>query len=128
MPTLLNKTFVFASATTEGHTDDEGKWVEGHIEVFTSKGTIQPLSGKDLLAYDTSSRNTGMVKIYSTERLVVRERGGKTGSWVKFGGSVYEVIEEMLYKNLQPLKHFKYVACLVTENDIPTDVKEILGV
>lgn len=92
---------------------------EGEKSVRSVRGTVQPLNGKETVPAIAASRNTGTVKVYSTERLDFRAEDGTALGYVMCGGFLYEIVDELPYQNLGPIKHWKYIACLVPPSQIP---------
>lgn len=76
------------------------------------------MSGKEAETYQEASRNTGLVKIYCSERLDFRQQGGEGLGYVRCGGFIYELVQELPYQN-GLIPHYKYVGCLVPVAQIP---------
>lgn len=122
---FANRTFVYVECSAGAYQTD-GSYLEGPTTQRTVNGTIQPMSCKETLAYTDGSRNTGLVKVYSNERLSSRTRGEGSGGFVSIGGIVYRLADEMIYQN-SVMSHWKYIGCMVPENEIPASVFQILG-
>jgi len=127
MPTAFgNRSFAYAECAA-GTYGADGLWVEGSVSTRTVVGTVQPMSFKECLAYSDGSRNTGYVKVYSGEKLESRTRGGNAGGFVALGGEVYRLTQEQAYQN-GVMAHWRYVGCMVPEEEIPEGLREALGV
>ena len=123
MPTLLNRTFEFIRVGYgQEKFDRNGKPNETTVETITVRGTVQPITGKDTVGDDMASRNTGSVKVYSSERLDFRSVDGNGRGFVRCGGFVYELMDELPYQNLGPISHWKYIANLVPPHLRPEDL------
>ena len=122
---FANRTFVYVECSAGAYQTD-GTYLEGSATQRTVNGTIQPMSCKETLDYSDGSRNTGLVKVYSNERLTSRTRGEGSGGFVSLGGIIYRLTDEMIYQN-SVMSHWKYIGCLVPENEVPASVSQILG-
>lgn len=87
------------------------------------RGTVQPLNGKETVPAIALSRNTGTVKVYSSERLDFRSEDGEGIGYVRCGGYVYELVDELPEQN-GLIGHWKYIACLVP----PSQVEDAISV
>jgi len=88
------------------------------------RGTVQPFNGKETVPAVAAARNTGTVKVYSSERLDFRSEDGTGLGYVRCGGFLYELVDEL--PNLNGLiEHYKYVGCLVPPSQIPDSLKEV---
>jgi hypothetical protein len=97
--------------------------VIGSPAVREVRGTVQPFNGKETVPAVAASRNTGTVKVYSSERLDFRSEDGNGLGYVRCGGFLYELVDEL--PNLNGLiDHYKYVGCLVPPSQIPDPLKE----
>lgn len=104
----------------------DGSVVPGTIIVRTGYGSVQPVTGKDLLAFETGDRDTGRIKLYTDARLSARERGQSSGTFVAYGYRVYEIVAEIPYL-CGGLPHFKYIAELCPAGRTPDGIAEALG-
>ena len=121
MATVFNRSFEFIRIGQTTH-DDEGTPIPGTIETRVVRGTIQPLNGKDTIPADIASRNTGSVKVYSSERLDFRAVDGSGRGFVRCGGFMYELMDELPYMNMGDISHWKYIACLVPPHMEPAEL------
>ena len=74
---------------------------------------------KKTIPYQEGGRNTGVVKIYSSERLAARTQEGSAQGYVSQGGYWYEIVDELVYGNLPKITHWKYIACKVPAAQMP---------
>lgn len=116
------RSFVYAECS-EGAFQPDGTFAEGPASTRTVSGTVQPMSFKECMAISDGSRNSGYVKIYCNERLSARERGESSGGFVKYGGEIFRLVSEQVFQNAI-MAHFKYVAGLVPEKELPASVAE----
>lgn len=122
MATLFNRSFEFVRLP-KPTTDKRGNPVMGAPSVRQVRGTVQPFNGKETVPAIAASRNTGTVKVYSSERLDFRSEDGNGLGYVRCGGFLYELVDEL--PNLNGLiDHYKYVGCLVPPSQIPDALKE----
>lgn len=112
MATVFNRTFEFIRIPKTEH-DDEGRPIPGVVTRRNVRGTVQPLNGKDTVPDSVASRNSGSVKVYSSERLEFRDMDGEGRGFVKCGEYLYELMDELPYQNMGDISHWKYIACLV---------------
>jgi hypothetical protein len=120
--TLFNRSFEFVRLGRPT-VDMRGNAVPGEKTTRTVRGTVQPFNGKETVPAVALSRNTGTVKVYSSERLDFRSEDGNGLGYVRCGGFLYELVDEL--PNLNGLiDHYKYVGCLVPPSQIPDALKE----
>lgn len=123
MATLFARSFLY-SEQGKPTADLEGNSVPGKLSQRTVRGTIQPVTGEEAIAYSEGSRNTGMVKVYSSEKLAARTQDGiEAIGYVKQGGYWYEIVDELVYGNLPNITHWKYIASKVPPAQIPEALK-----
>lgn len=118
------KNFTYCECSAGSYGTD-GTYVDGALSVRNVSGTVQPMSFKECLAFSDGSRNTGFIKVYSNEKLESRTRGKNAGGFVALGGEIFRLTAEQAYQNAV-MAHWKYVGCMVPENEIPSGVKEAL--
>ena len=100
--------------------DSFGNMVEGTFTTRTVRGTIQPVTGEEAIAYQEGGRNKGVVKIYASERLAARtQEGTEAIGYVNQGGFWYEITDELVFGNLPKITHWKYIACKVPAAQVP---------
>ena len=99
-----------------------GNPVPGEKSSRDVRGTVQPLNGKETVPAVALSRNTGTVKVYSSERLDFRSEDGTGLGYVRCGGAFYELVDELPNVN-GLIDHWKYIACLVPQSQIPEVLK-----
>ena len=122
MATLFNRSFEFI-ALPKAQRDVYGKVIPAQATTRTVRGTVQPLNGKETVPAVAASRNTGTVKVYSTERLEFRSEDGNGQGFVRCGSSLYELVDEL--PNLNGLiEHWKYIACLVPPSQVPATLRQ----
>lgn len=121
MATLFDRKFEAITEESPGY-DLDGSYVPGELSVRTVRGTIQPITGNETIPAKAASRNTGTVKIYSTERLAFRNRDGDSRGYVRKAGALYEIVDELPNTN-DLINHWKYVACLVSDTEMPEGLK-----
>lgn len=119
MATVFNRSFEFVRLPQPSFDKRGNPVFVGEKESRMVRGTVQPLNGKDTIPAIAASRNTGTVKIYSTERLDFRAEDGTGLGYVRCAGYLYELVDEYPYQNLARIKHWKYIACLVPPSQIP---------
>ena len=119
--TVFNRSFEFIRIGQTTH-DDEGSPIPGTPETRTVRGTVQPISGKDTVPDSAASRNTGSVKVYSSERLDFRSVDGNGRGFVKCGDMLYELMDELPFQNMGSISHWKYIACLVPPHMEPAEL------
>lgn len=117
MATVFNRTFEFVRYPQPTF-DKRGNAVYGEKSSRMVRGTIQPLNGKETVPAVALSRNTGTVKVYSSERLDFRAEDGTGIGYVKLGGFTYELVDELPYQNMGNISHWKYIACLVPPSQL----------
>lgn len=107
MSTLFPKPFQIIRST---RTLVRGVWTTGTSETLTFQGSIQPLSGKDLLTLEPASRDIGKVWIYTGSQLKKRtEAGANAADVLIYDGATWEVIDDRPYGN-DIIPHHKYMA------------------
>lgn len=111
MATVFNRSFEFLRLP-QAQRDVYGKVIPAQATTRTVRGTVQPLNGKETVPAVAASRNTGTVKVYSTERLAFRSEDGTGQGFVRCGGHLYELVDELPNVN-GLIDHWKYIACLV---------------
>lgn len=121
MATVFNRSFEFIRIPKTVH-DDEGRPVPGVVTRRTVMGTVQPINGKDTVPDSVASRNSGSVKVYSSERLDFRDMDGEGRGFVKCGDYLYELMDELPYQNMGDISHWKYIACLVPPHMEPAEL------
>lgn len=123
MATLFNRAFEYLRLDRPT-TDLRGNVVPGNLTTKEVRGTVQPLNGKETVPAVALSRNTGTVKVYSSERLDFRSEDGVGLGYVRCGGHLYELVDEL--PNLNGLiDHWKYIACLVPQSQVPAQLKAV---
>ena len=124
MATVFNRSFDFIVLHYGASKyDRNGDPVSATMTSRVVRGTIQPVSGKDTVPDSIASRNTGAVKIYSTERLDFRMVDGENRGFIRCGDFVYELMDELPFQNLSPIKHWKYMASLVPPQEMPAELE-----
>ena len=118
MATLFARTFTYRETVKQGF-DSFGNPVAAPFTERTVRGTIQPITGEEAIPYQEGGRNTGVVKIYSSERLAARTQEGSAQGYVSQGGYWYEIVDELVYGNLPKIPHWKYIACKVPAAQMP---------
>lgn len=87
-----------------------GIWTLGTPETLTFQGSIQPLSGEDLLTLEPASRDIGKVWVYTDSTLKKRtEAADSTADRVIHEGALWEIIDSRAYTN-GIIPHRKYLA------------------
>lgn len=115
--TLFNRVFEYLRMGKLTH-DLRGNSIPGTLTTKSVKGTVQPLNGKETIPAVALSRNTGTVKVYSSERLDFRSEDGEGLGYVRCGGFLYELVDELPNVN-GLIDHWKYIACLVPPSQVP---------
>lgn len=121
MATLFNRLFEFLSIAKGGYSVS-GDFVAGAVSTRQVRGTVQPLNGKETVPAVAASRNTGTVKVYSSERLDFRSEDGGSLGYVRCGGFLYEIVDELPNQN-NLINHWKYIACLVPQSQVPEPLR-----
>ena len=92
-----------------------GKWVETSTAANVT-GSVQPVTGKDTQFLPENRRDTGVVKVYTSQPLSVSVEGSNTpGDIVIWAGKKWEVFQELDYEN-GLIPHHKYLAAFVGES------------
>lgn len=124
MATVFNMSFRYVELS-DGHYNESGDYVHGgEVSVREVRGTLQSASYKERLAAVTGSRNTGNIDVISSEALKPSTRGGNDGGYVKFGSQIYQLVSEQYFPHLRNITHWKYVAEMVPQEEVPESVKE----
>lgn len=105
MSTLFPKTISYKQVT--------GSYVNGvwtPIEAdSTFEGSVQPMTGKDLVSLVVGREDLGKVKVYSDSKLNVSLEGSnKSGDKIIWQGQIWEIIQELQYQN-DLIPHYKYI-------------------
>lgn len=122
MATLFNRSFEYIRLP-QVQRDVYGKVIPAQVATRSVRGTVQPLNGKETVPAVAASRNTGTVKVYSTERLDFRAEDGTGQGFVRCGGFLYELVDEAPNVN-GLIDHFKYIACLVPPSQVPEALRQ----
>lgn len=123
MTTPFNRKFTFYTAPKPGF-GSNGRPLDVEASSRVVRGTIQSVTGEEALAISQGNRNTGVVKVYASERLIARAQLSDTQGWVvSAAGRVYELTEELPFQNLGPIRHWKYIASEVPAAQIPDFLK-----
>lgn len=117
MATLFNRSFEYVRIPKPTFDSRGNAVVAGNSETRMVRGTVQPLNGKETVPAIALSRNTGTVKVYSSERLDFRSEDGEGIGYVMCGGYVYELVDELPEQN-GLIDHWKYIACLVPPSQL----------
>lgn len=106
MSTLFPKTIPYKQITFV-----KVKGVASKTEVdSTFRGSVQPVTGKDLDIVAAGREDIGKVKVYSNSVLNVSVQGtNNTGDVVIWQGKRWEVIQAMDFQN-NLIPHYKYIA------------------
>lgn len=127
MPTVFNMSFRYVELQGAFYGND-GLYHHGGTPVVREvRGTLQSASYKERVAAITGSRNTGNIDVISSEQLAPSTRGGNDGGYVKFGSQIYQLVSEQYYPHFRGISHWKYVAEMVPDAEVPDLVKEELG-
>ena len=108
MSTLFPKTIVFkrVAGTLDPNT---GLW-SFTPGTYTFQGSVQPLSAQEIEALPIGRRDLGMMKVYSSDRLLVSKEGTQTpGDIVVWDNKEWEIVGEEANLN-DIISHFKYYA------------------
>lgn len=107
MSTLFPKPFTIRRNT---RSLVRGVWQLGTPETLTFQGSVQPLSGRDLMVLEQASRDIGKVWIYTGSQLKKRTEGSQdVADLLVHGGSIWEIIDDKPYSN-GIIPHHKYMA------------------
>lgn len=120
MATLFSRSFEAVTETASAF-NASGEYVRGGFSARKVRGTVQPVTGQETVPSVVLSRNTGTVKIYSSERLEFRREGGDR-CYVRHGSDIYEVVDEAIYQNAL-IPHYRYYACMVPPSQVPEGLK-----
>lgn len=124
MATLFDRKLTFYEAPKPGFGLD-GRPLPFEASSRTVRGTVQSVTGEEALAISHGNRNTGVVKVYASERLIARAQSSDSQGWVvSSAGRVYELTEELPFQNLGPIKHWKYIASEVPAAQVPEFLRE----
>lgn len=103
--------------------DLRGNELQADVTTRSVRGTVQPLNGKETVPAVALSRNAGTVKVYSSERLDFRSEDGTGLGYVRCAGVLYELVDELPNVN-GLIDHWKYIACMVPQSQVPEALKE----
>jgi hypothetical protein len=109
---LFNRSFEFVRLPKPTYDNRGNPVFDGWKEARMVRGTVQPLNGKETVPAIALSRNTGTVKVYSSERLDFRSEDGTGLGFVRCAGHIYELVDELPNQN-GLINHWKYIGCLV---------------
>lgn len=124
MPTVLNKNFRYVEFTDGNYKD--GVYVHGTLIADRSvRGTIQSATYEEQIPAITGTRMTGNVDVFSSERLKSRTRGENDGGYVFYDEHWYQLVSEQSYTHIRRISHYKYVAEMVPQDELPTELKEL---
>lgn len=124
MATLFARKFLYREIAHEGF-DASGDSVSGGVSSRFIRGTVQPVSGEEAIAYSEGGRNTGVVKVYSSERLSARtQEGANKQGYIQQGGFWYEIVDELVFGNLPKITHWKYIASKIPADQIPEGLND----
>jgi len=84
--------------------------IDGTTAIST-RGSIQPLSGKDAESFNILRQDKGMIQIFCNDKLMVGESGtaNKTGDIIFWDGRKWEVVAE-LTRDQGVINHLRYAA------------------
>jgi hypothetical protein len=88
-----------------------GIYVPGTTTTSQFIGSVQPMSGKEVMSLPVGRQDTGKVKIYSNTQLPVSTQGDtdiEPGAIVSWQGQNWEVIQELGFQN-GIIPHYKYI-------------------
>lgn len=79
------------------------------------KGTVQPISAKDMETLPENRRDSGNIKIYTSTKMLTSKQGqnGKADRLV-FDNDLYEVIQTQPWKN-SIIPHYKVIASRIDD-------------
>lgn len=117
--TLFNSRFKVFEIARAGY-NDEGDATEGAVTSRFVRGTIQPLTAKETAVMaEGGDRQTGSVKIYSSEKLAIRSQDSVKRCYIQSAAGVwYELTKEDPNQN-GIINHYKYIAAIVPAAQIP---------
>lgn len=124
MATVFNMHFKYVELTAGSYNASGIYEHGGTVSSRMVHGTLQSASYKERIASITGARNTGNIDVISSESLKPTTRDGNDGGYVKFGSQIYQLVSEQYYPHLRNIKHWKYIAEMVPEDEIPQAVKE----
>lgn len=108
MRTLFPKTYEMESSENGAY--HHGVWRDGTKQVGTFRGSVQQVTGEELVSLTVGRKDTGKIKIYTSSILSVSTEGGSTaGDIVLWGGRRWEVIQALSYRS-DLIPHYKYIA------------------
>ena len=97
---------------------DTGVFVPGAETTFDIVGSLQPLSGTELLMLTEGERRRARWKMYSFAELRIAELSEQTAAdRVVVNGAELEVHSVAAYQNCGALDHYKYVLVEVGEDE-----------
>lgn len=95
-----------------------GEWANGVETVVTVYGSVQPVSGQELMVLPEGRRTRDTVKIYTDTELNTSENNQQADK-ILWRGHLYEVAMKAPYQS-GVINHFKYYATkLQVPNDTP---------
>lgn len=107
MSTLFPKTISY-NEITGGYVS--GIWTPNAPVAKTFEGSVQPITGKDLVALEVGREDLGKVKVYSSTPLKVSTEGREySGDIVIWQDKEWELIQAMDFQN-DLINHYKYIA------------------
>ena len=93
-----------------------GEWVDGTQAVVTIYGSVQPVSGQELLVLPEGRRTSEVVKVYTDSELNTSEIG-QDPDRMMWRGHLYEIAMKAPHQS-NVINHFKYYA---TKIQVPND-------
>lgn len=91
-------------------TKTDGRWIEDTPVPATFKGTIQPMTGREIEALNINRETQGMVNVFTiTEFNIAKEGDNKPGDRVIHDGGEWQIIDKKKY-NSNIINHNQYTA------------------
>lgn len=118
---MINVGFPFARDVkvirmgSQGHYDSQGMYVPGKDQSFTIKGSIQPVSGREMQFLPDGMRAREVYKFYTDTKLaVVSEDKSKAADRLVIDGKKFEVVTVEDWSRHLNLTHYK---CMIVRDN-----------
>lgn len=118
----LGRAYYDAFRFSEGYYDEDGLWKDNDIVKVRIRANIQGgLFWNSVKFSDSGDIAKLAISIRSDEPLYIANQGRK-GDIVSFDGSLWEVRDTRIYKNLRSTRHWESMAVLVDSSVVPREL------
>lgn len=91
-----------------GTYNDDGVWQEAQPDIGIISATVQPVSGRDLIALPANRQWTDAVRVYTSSRLSSLA-DNKNPDQIEWQGKWYEIVDVQAWQS-GVIPHYKYYA------------------